>query len=111
MAKSGGGESTPSKELASSKSTPSNGESAGGLAQILRQRRDKAERLAELGWPSFPNGLEVKNSVRDVREAAGDAPETPSDTDPLYRLGGRIGAVRGMGKAMFLDLWDRTGRL
>ena len=85
--------------------------SGGGLNEILRQRRDKASRLAELGWASFPNGLEVRHTVADVRGAEGEPQEEPTDDAPRYRLGGRLMAVRRMGKQSFLDLWDHTGRL
>ncbi|MEL6183919.1 MAG: amino acid--tRNA ligase-related protein, partial [Myxococcota bacterium] len=77
----------------------------------MRLRREKAERLAEAGWASFPNGFEVKHHVSDVRGAAGDPPPEAQDGDPSFRLGGRLMAVRSMGKQAFMDLWDRTGRL
>ncbi len=83
----------------------------GGLEQILRARRDKAARLAAQGWPSFPNGLSVRHSVADVRDAPGEPTDGPAPEDPRFRLGGRLLAIRGMGKAIFLDLWDHTGRL
>lgn len=84
---------------------------AGGLKEIVRLRREKAARLEALGWPPFPNGLEVRHVVADVRGAPGDPVHEPSSDDPRYRLGGRLMAIRGMGKQTFLDLWDRTGRL
>jgi lysyl-tRNA synthetase class 2 len=84
---------------------------AGGIDEILRVRKDKAERLAELGWPSYPSGLQVTHSTQDVADAPGEAPADPAEGDPKFRLGGRLMAVRGMGKAMFCDLWDRAGKL
>ena len=37
--------------------------------------------------------------------------EPGAETDAEYRIAGRIGARRGHGKAAFIDLVDRTGRL
>ncbi len=83
----------------------------GGLEEILRVRREKAERLAALGWPSFPNGMRVTHSTASVRAEGVEHPSEPSPDGPCYRLGGRLLAIRGMGKAMFMDLWDRHGKL
>jgi lysyl-tRNA synthetase class 2 len=82
-----------------------------GLDEILRIRREKADKLATLGWPSFPNGIEVKHTAAEVKAVPGEATTDPQDTDPRYRVGGRIMAVRGMGKVVFIDLYDRTGKI
>lgn len=84
---------------------------AGGIEEIIRLRREKAEKLKEAGWELFPNGLTVSHTNQAVIEAEGEAPNAPEAGDPEYTVGGRLLAVRGMGKAMFMDLWDRSGRL
>ena len=84
---------------------------AGGIDEIVRRRREKATRLEQAGWPSFPNGIEVPQTTADVRGAAGDPKNEISDEDPRFRVGGRLLAVRDGGKQMFCDLWDREGRL
>ncbi|MCB9654987.1 MAG: lysine--tRNA ligase [Deltaproteobacteria bacterium] len=83
---------------------------AGGLEEILRLRKEKAKKLEEMGWKSFPNGLEVTHTTEDVRSPEG-APAEPGPDDPSFCVGGRLMAIRSMGKAMFCDLWDRSGRL
>ena len=85
--------------------------SAGGIEEILRRRKEKAERLADQGWASFPNGITVEQTTQTVRDAAGDPPNQPGDDDPQFRIGGRLLAIRDGGKQMFCDLWDRHGRL
>ena len=84
---------------------------AGGLQEILRLRREKASKLDEMGWASFPNGLQVRDSVEQVRAADGEPPNEITPEAPRYRVGGRLMAIRVMGKAIFADLWDHTGRI
>ncbi|MCK6551536.1 lysine--tRNA ligase [Myxococcota bacterium] len=81
------------------------------LDEILKNRRENAKRLRELGWPSFPNGFAVTHSAAEVRAAAGEIPSEPSDADATYALGGRILRIRGQGKAMFADMVDRSGKI
>ena len=85
--------------------------SAGGIDEIIRRRREKASRLAEQGWASFPNGIAVPQTTEAVRSAPGEPANQPEADDPRYRIGGRLLAVRDGGKQMFCDLWDRDGRL
>ena len=84
---------------------------AGGIEHILAARKEKAAKLAEQGWPSYPNGLEVRDSAAAVRAVEGTPPEEPADGDPSYRLGGRVVALRKSGKLSFIDLLDGTGRI
>ncbi|MBK8013610.1 MAG: lysine--tRNA ligase [Deltaproteobacteria bacterium] len=80
------------------------------MDEILRVRREKARKLDEMGWKSFPNGLVVTHTTEEVRSPEG-APAEPGPNDPTFCVGGRLMAIRSMGKAMFCDLWDRAGRL
>ncbi len=85
--------------------------SAGGIEEILRRRREKAGRLAEGGWASFPNDIRVPQTTADVRDAEGEPSNKPEEDGPRFRIGGRLLAIRDGGKQMFCDLWDRSGRL
>ncbi len=85
--------------------------SAGGLDEIVRIRREKAVKLAELGWPSFPSGVVAEHTAATVRAAPGETPTDPPEGAPRFKVAGRILGMRGMGKASFLDLWDRTGKI
>ena len=58
------------------------------------------------GAKRFPD----RDSVADVR-AATDELEAGSDLDETRRLAGRVMARREMGKLVFLDLVDRSGRV
>ncbi|MBI2377566.1 MAG: lysine--tRNA ligase [Deltaproteobacteria bacterium] len=86
-------------------------EPAGGLQEILKSRREKAEKMAALGWPSFPNGLVVTHTSADVRNAEGTPGNEPGAGDPEFSIAGRITGLRKFGKAAFCHLQDRAGRI
>ena len=81
-----------------------------GLAQLIAERRAKGERLREAGAEiapySYP-GVEPMGEVRTAYEHL----EVGEETDELHRVAGRLAARRGAGKAAFLDLVDRTGKI
>jgi len=87
------------------------GAPAGGIEEIRRHRREKAEKLRDQGWPPYPNGFVVAHRSAQVRETPGEIPEDPGADDPRYRLGGRLTAARRFGKASFVDLVDGDGRI
>ncbi len=78
--------------------------------QALDDRRAKLERLREQGIEPFPHSFEGVVPVADVH-AAHDELEDGAETDSRYRVAGRLSARRGMGKAAFLDVVDRSGRI
>jgi lysyl-tRNA synthetase, class II len=81
-----------------------------GLDELIAERRAKAERLRELDDTAFPHafaGVEAIASILPAYEQLAPGEET----DERHRVAGRIAARRGAGKAAFLDLVDRTGKL
>lgn len=84
---------------------------ATGLGEIIRIRREKATKLASMGWPSFPNGLKVTHTAAEVRAAPGELTNEPTDADPIYAVAGRLLSIRSSGKAAFVDVHDRTGKV
>ncbi len=81
-----------------------------GLPELIAERRAKAQRLREGDGSAFPHafaGVEPIDAILSAYEhlAAGE------ETDERHRVAGRIAARRGAGKAAFLDLVDRTGKL
>ncbi|MFO7760015.1 MAG: lysine--tRNA ligase [Thermodesulfobacteriota bacterium] len=77
--------------------------------RILKQRREKAAELAELGVDLYPNDFIPTHQVRDL------LPENKNRDTPLptgiKKLAGRIITVRKFGKAAFLHIQDETGRI
>jgi lysyl-tRNA synthetase class 2 len=81
-----------------------------GLPELIAERRAKAHRLRESDPEAFPYsfpGVEPIAAILDTYAhlAAGE------ETEDAHRVAGRIAARRGSGKAAFLDLVDRTGKI
>ena len=75
-----------------------------------RDRRAKLERLRAAGVEPFPHGYEGVVPVERIRAGHADLPPG-TETEHDYRAAGRIAARRGHGRASFIDLVDRSGRL
>ena len=77
---------------------------------LVAERRAKADHLREQGIDPFPHSFAGVVPVADVHAAHGDL-EAGDETESAYRVAGRLTARRGHGKAAFLDLTDRSGRI
>jgi Lysyl-tRNA synthetase (class II) len=73
-------------------------------------RRAKLDRLRADGIDPFPHDFDGAGPIATVH-ATHDGLEAGEETDVRYRLAGRLAARRGHGKAAFLDLVDRSGRI
>ena len=73
-------------------------------------RRGKLERLRERGIDPFPHSFPEVGPIAAVHETHDDL-EAGEETDAAYRVAGRLAARRGHGKAAFLDVVDRSGRI
>src|SRR5207342_3587052 len=77
---------------------------------VLRDRREKLERLREAGIDPFPPEFAEREDISEVCAAhEGLAPGI--ETDSRHRVAGRIVGRRGHGKACFLDLRDGSGQI
>lgn len=80
--------------------------------QFLKQRREKAEALAELGVNLYSNHFSPANVVADVLAGGEKLPaETEADTRYTYSIAGRILSMRKFGKAAFCHIADATGKM
>jgi lysyl-tRNA synthetase class 2 len=80
------------------------------LSDVLRDRREKLDRLRKAGIDPFPHGFGEREEIAEVRAAhEGLAPGV--ETESRHRVAGRIGGRRGHGKAAFLDLRDGSGQI
>jgi lysyl-tRNA synthetase, class II len=82
------------------------------LNQILRQRRQKADELAQANIALYGNSFRPSHQIAGV---LGDqervTAETTPETGPRYTVAGRIVALRKFGKATFLHIQDGSGRI
>jgi len=80
------------------------------LSDVLRDRREKLERLRGVGIDPYPHNFEEREEIAEVR-AAHEGLAAGVETDSRHRVAGRIVARRGHGKAAFLDLRDGSGQI
>jgi lysyl-tRNA synthetase class 2 len=76
----------------------------------VRDRRAKIERLRAEGVEPFPHAYPDATPAADVQAAHADL-DPGAEAGVEYRVAGRLTARRGHGRAAFLDLVDRSGRL
>ena len=81
-----------------------------GLAELIAERRAKAERLRAEDDSAFPYTFPGAEPAASVL-AAYEYLQPGQETDERHRVAGRIAARRGAGKTAFLDLVDRTGKI
>jgi lysyl-tRNA synthetase, class II len=80
------------------------------LSELLATRRRKLEALREAGIDPFPHAFPGVTPIAEVK-APHEGLEPGQETDVRVRVAGRLHARRGGGKAAFLDLDDRSGRI
>ena len=79
-------------------------------SQVLLDRRRKLEELRAAGIDPFPHAFPGVEPIAEVK-APHEALDAGEETDHRARVAGRLAARRGQGKAAFLDLVDRSGRM
>src|SRR5207248_196978 len=79
-------------------------------SDLLRERREKLERLRAEGIDPFPHRFADRDEISEVR-AAHQGLAAASETESRHRVAGRLLARRGHGKAAFLDLRDGSGQI
>ncbi len=80
------------------------------LSQVLIDRRRKLEELRAAGIDPFPHAFPGVQPIAEVKAPHEDLP-AGEETGDRARIAGRLAARRGQGKAAFLDLVDRSGRM
>ncbi|MBU0484730.1 MAG: lysine--tRNA ligase [Proteobacteria bacterium] len=82
------------------------------LNQLLKQRREKAASLAEMGVNLYANDFKPTDAISDILGMADTiTKDTVAGTGPSYTLAGRIVAMRNFGKAAFLKIQDETDKI
>src|SRR2546423_13926748 len=80
------------------------------LPELLAARRRKLETLREQGIDPFPHDFDGVTPTEELRTTFADL-KAGAETDVRVRVAGRLAARRTKGKAAFLDVVDRSGRM
>jgi lysyl-tRNA synthetase class 2 len=78
--------------------------------ELIEQRRRKLAALRDEGIEPFPHAFAGVQPIAEVKAPHEDLPDG-EETDVRARIAGRLAARRGQGKAAFLDVVDRSGRM
>jgi lysyl-tRNA synthetase, class II len=82
----------------------------GGEERLIEERRRKLDELRAADVDPFPHAFPGRTEIAPVVERYARLAEG-EETDDTFKLAGRLTARRGHGKAAFLDLSDRTGKI
>jgi lysyl-tRNA synthetase class 2 len=81
-----------------------------GLDELIAERRAKAARVRAEDPSAFPYAFAGAEPIAEIVPRY-EHLQPGEETDERHRVAGRIAARRGAGKAAFLDLIDRTGKI
>lgn len=75
-------------------------------------RREKLEKLRDLGVDPFGSRFDRTDSTQTCREKTLNKTNEDLDTNHIYvKVAGRVMSIRRMGKASFLNIQDKFGRI
>nr|WP_320009955.1 lysine--tRNA ligase [uncultured Desulfobulbus sp.] len=81
-------------------------------SNLLKQRREKAETLAEAGVKLFSNSFKAPHPIADILPQGADlAAETHDESGHTFRIAGRVMSMRKFGKAAFFHVRDSSGQM
>jgi lysyl-tRNA synthetase class 2 len=79
---------------------------------LFEQRLKKLAELKKRGINPFPNKFKVTSTTGEIRERFKDyTPEDFKKVKEVFSLAGRIMAIRSFGKATFIHIQDRKGKI
>jgi lysyl-tRNA synthetase class 2 len=82
------------------------------LNQVLKQRRQKASELADMGVNLYANDFRPTHQLKELLAMAEEiTDDSEPGQGPQYIVSGRIIMLRKFGKAAFLHIQDETGRI
>jgi lysyl-tRNA synthetase class 2 len=81
-------------------------------SELFQQRIRKLEALRREGIDPYPNHFRVTHTSKDILDAFGSlSDEELKSVKETFCLAGRIVAIRDFGKASFMQIQDRKGRI
>jgi lysyl-tRNA synthetase class 2 len=80
--------------------------------EYIEQRKEKAAKLAEMGHPPYPAGIVPTHTAWELHHLYNAMTgEELEDLKERFAVAGRIVAIRSFGKAAFIHLQDRSGKI
>jgi lysyl-tRNA synthetase class 2 len=81
-------------------------------SNLLKQRREKADSLAEAGVTLFSNSFKAPSPIADILpQGARLVAEGHDESGHCYRVAGRVMSMRKFGKAAFFHVQDASERI
>ncbi len=81
-------------------------------SELIRVRREKLQRIVELGYPAFPTRAETDTTIAAaVAQYGSKMPQELEAEHPRVKIAGRILLIREFGKTAFLVLSEGTARI
>jgi lysyl-tRNA synthetase class 2 len=81
-------------------------------SEVLRQWKERIKGLREMGVDLFPNDFKAEHTSGEIIERYGDwSAEALEGLQETFGCAGRIMAIRHFGRAAFVHLQDRKGRI
>ncbi len=82
------------------------------LTDQEKVRRDKLAKYKELGVDPFGHKFNRTHLISEARKLSEGKTNEQLEANPVYvTLAGRINAIRRMGKASFINIQDKTGKI
>ena len=82
------------------------------LKDFIRHRREKAAELREAGINPYANGFKADHTAAHITALfAEKSKEDIEACADVFSLAGRIVSLRDFGKAAFVQVQDRSGRM
>jgi lysyl-tRNA synthetase class 2 len=79
---------------------------------LFEQRLNKLNELKKEGFNPYPNDFRVTHTTGEIRGKFKDSTQDEvKKVEDLFSLAGRIMAIRSFGKASFIHIQDRKGKL
>ena len=80
--------------------------------ELLRKKKEKIDFLISMGVDLYPNDVKVTTTAKSVIKRFGDMDnEELKGIEEKFALAGRLMAIRNFGKAAFVNIHDRDGRI
>lgn len=78
---------------------------------LLSKRKEKMEALKSDGVNLFPNGMDVRHTIRDINVYLDGLTAERHEDATEFTVAGRMMAINRFGKSAFIRFKDRTGRM